>query len=105
MNVNGDFVGGNKVINQQAGGDIVGRDKVTTIHQGDDITVGPITNSTGIAIGHGAQSTVNQGVSGAVRRGALELADADRTMWESVIREVAEADRRALTSIDFWLSR
>jgi len=48
---------------------------------------------------------VYQGVSGAVRRGALELADADRTMWESVIREVAEADRRALTSIDFWFSR
>jgi hypothetical protein len=48
---------------------------------------------------------VYQGVSGAVRRGVLELADADRTMWESVIREVAEADRRALTSIDFWLSR
>src|SRR5579859_107726 len=65
MSVNGDFVGGNKIINQQAGGDIVGRDKITTIHQGDDITVGPITNSTGIAIGHGAQSSVTQGVSGA----------------------------------------
>jgi len=29
------------------------------------INVGPITNSTGIAIGHGAQSSVTQGVSGA----------------------------------------
>jgi hypothetical protein len=26
-------------------------------------------------------------------------------LLESVIRDVAEADRRALTSIDFWLPR
>ena len=30
---------------------------------------------------------------------------ADSRLLESVIREVAEADRRALTSIDFWLPR
>ncbi len=44
---------------------------------------------------------VCQGVSRARRRGALELAGADALLWASVSREVAEADRRALTSIDF----
>jgi len=44
-------------------------------------------------------------VTRARRRGALELAQADARLWESLIREVAEADRRALTSIDFWLPR
>ena len=48
---------------------------------------------------------VYQGVTGARRRGALELAQADARLWESLIRDVAEADRRALTSIDFWLPR
>jgi hypothetical protein len=48
---------------------------------------------------------VYQGVSRARRRGALALAEADSRLWESVIRDVAEADRRALTSIDFWLPR
>ena len=48
---------------------------------------------------------VYQGVTGARRRGALALAEADSRLWESVIRDVAEADRRALTSIDFWLPR
>ena len=48
---------------------------------------------------------VYQGVTRARRRGALELAQADARMWESLIRDVAEADRRALTSIDFWLPR
>jgi hypothetical protein len=65
INVNGDFVGGSKTINQQAGGDIVGRDKITNIQHDDSIKVGPISNSTGIAIGHGAQASVTQGVSGA----------------------------------------
>ena len=37
--------------------------------------------------------------------GALALAEADSRLWESVIRDVAEADRRTLTSIDFWLPR
>ena len=48
---------------------------------------------------------VYQGVTRAHRRGALALAEADSVLWESVIRDVAEADRRALTSIDFWLPR
>ena len=48
---------------------------------------------------------VYQGVTGARRRGALALAEADSRLWESVIRDVAEADRRTLTSIDFWLPR
>jgi hypothetical protein len=44
---------------------------------------------------------VCQGVSRARRRGALELAGAGSLLWNSVSREVAEADRRALASIDF----
>ena len=48
---------------------------------------------------------VYQGVTRARRRGALELGRADARLWESVTRDVAEADRRALTSIDFWLPR
>ena len=48
---------------------------------------------------------VYQGVTRARRRGALDLAQADARLWESLIRDVAEADRRALTSIDFWLPR
>jgi hypothetical protein len=48
---------------------------------------------------------VHQGVTRARRRGALALAQADARLWESVIRAVAEADRRALTSLDFWLPR
>jgi hypothetical protein len=46
-----------------------------------------------------------QGVRHARQRGSLELAGPDARLWESVSREVAEADRRALTSIDFWLPR
>ena len=48
---------------------------------------------------------VCQGVSRARRRGSLELAEEDSLMWDSVGREVAEADRQALTSIDFGLPR
>jgi hypothetical protein len=48
---------------------------------------------------------VYQGVSRARQRGSLELAGADATLWESVVREVAEADRRALTGIDVRLPR
>jgi hypothetical protein len=48
---------------------------------------------------------VYRGVTRARRRGVLELAQADARLWESLIRDVAEADRRALTSIDFWLPR
>ena len=42
-----------------------------------------------------------QEVSRARHRGSLELAEEDSLLWESVSREVAEADRRALTGIDF----
>jgi hypothetical protein len=48
---------------------------------------------------------VCQGVSRARRRGALELAGADALLWDSVSREVAEADRRALTRLDFRPAR
>ena len=48
---------------------------------------------------------VYQGVTRARRTGVPEPAKADSQLWERVIREVAEADRRALTSIDFWLPR
>jgi hypothetical protein len=48
---------------------------------------------------------VYQGVTRARRRGALALAEADSRLLERVIQDVAEADRRALTSIDFWLPR
>ena len=34
MSVGGDYVGGNKTVNQHAGGDIVGRDKITTTTTG-----------------------------------------------------------------------
>jgi len=44
---------------------------------------------------------IRQGVSRARRRGALELTEADAKLWESVSREVAEADQRALASLDF----
>jgi hypothetical protein len=48
------------------GGDIVQGDKVTTTtHTGDNITVGDITGSSGIAIGRGAQATVTTGASAA----------------------------------------
>jgi hypothetical protein len=48
---------------------------------------------------------VRQGVSRARRRGALELAGADAKLWESLTREVAEADQQTLTSLDFTLPR
>jgi len=48
---------------------------------------------------------VRRGVSHARQRGALYLPEEDALLWDSVSRMVAEADRRALTSIDFWLPR
>jgi hypothetical protein len=48
------------------GGDIVQGDKVTTTtHTGDNITVGDITGSSGIAIGRGTQATATTGASAA----------------------------------------
>jgi hypothetical protein len=48
---------------------------------------------------------VCHGVSHARQRGSLYLPEEDALLWESVSRMVAEADRQALTSIDFWLPR
>ena len=48
---------------------------------------------------------VSHGVSHARRRGALYLPEEDALLWDSVSQMVAEADRQALTSIDFWLPR
>jgi hypothetical protein len=48
---------------------------------------------------------VRQGVSRGRRRGSLELAGPGSELWESVSREVAEADRQALSGIDFAVPR
>lgn len=45
------------------------------------------------------------GVGHARHRGSLHLPEEDALLWDSVSRMVAEADRQALTSIDFWLPR
>jgi hypothetical protein len=44
---------------------------------------------------------IYRSVSHARRSGALELAEPEAVFWQSVIREVAEADQRALTMLDF----
>lgn len=44
---------------------------------------------------------VSRGVTDARRSGALKLAGPESEFWQSVIREVAEAERRALAMIDF----
>ncbi len=48
---------------------------------------------------------IRQGVSRARRRGTLYLPEEDSLLWDSVGRQVADADRQALTSLDFSLSR
>ena len=48
---------------------------------------------------------VCQGVSRARDRGSLYLPEEGSLLWDSVNRAVAEADRQALTSIDFGLPR
>jgi hypothetical protein len=48
---------------------------------------------------------VCHGVSRARHRGSLYLPEEDALLWDSLSRMVAEADRKALTSIDFWLPR
>ena len=48
---------------------------------------------------------VSHGVGQARQRGSLYLPEEDALLWDSVSRMVAEADRQALTSIDFWLPR
>jgi hypothetical protein len=44
---------------------------------------------------------VNDGVTRARRRGALELSELESRFWQSVIQQVAQADQRALTRLDF----
>jgi hypothetical protein len=66
--VGGDYVRGDKTVTENIGGDKVGRDKFVTEHHGDNIKVGDIKGSTGIAIGRGATATVTTGL------GADELA-------------------------------
>jgi hypothetical protein len=46
---------------------------------------------------------VTWGVSRARHRGSLYLPEEDSLLWDKVSRAVAEADRQALTSIDFGL--
>ena len=48
---------------------------------------------------------VCHGVSRARHRGSLHLPEEDSLLWDSLSRQVAEADRQALTSIDFAPSR
>jgi hypothetical protein len=64
VNTAGDLVMGSKTSNQQAGGDIVGRDKITNNQHGDEIHVGDITGSTGVAIGSHARAHVQPGLNG-----------------------------------------
>ena len=44
---------------------------------------------------------VHGSVTHARRSGALELSEAESLFWQGVIRQVADADRRALTPLDF----
>lgn len=48
---------------------------------------------------------VRHGVSHARERGSLYLPEESALLWDSVSRMVAEADRQALSSIDFGLPR
>jgi len=44
---------------------------------------------------------VSRGVTDARRSGALKLTEPDLQFWQNVVREVAEADQRALAVLDF----
>jgi hypothetical protein len=44
---------------------------------------------------------IDRAVSGARRSGALELARLEAAFWQGIVREVAEAERRLLTALDF----
>ena len=44
---------------------------------------------------------IDQAVSHARRSGALELAEPESAFWQGVAREVARADQRTLTGLDF----
>ena len=104
----GAYVGGNV---QTGGGDFVGRDSVVHGDQvhgdkvgGDKITVGNVTG-TGIAIGHGAQANVQQGLSGvdlekvfapllvAISTASPETRAEARQKAEELESEVAKGDK------------
>ena len=44
---------------------------------------------------------INRAVSDARRSGALELTRPEAAFWQGIVRQVAEADRRLLTALDF----
>jgi hypothetical protein len=44
---------------------------------------------------------IDRAVSGARRRGTLELAMREAAFWQGIVREVAEADQRLLAALDF----
>jgi hypothetical protein len=44
-------------------------------------------------------------VTRARRSGALELAEPESLFWQGIVRQVAQADQRALTALDFKPSR
>ena len=75
-----------------------------------------VASSVVIADGHGNQAEVDvrvlvrnpliwqqvrHGVSRSRQRGSLHLAEKDALLWDSVSQMVAEADRQALTRIEF----
>jgi len=81
-NVGGSIITGDKNTVTQVGGDFVQGDKVS----GDKISVGDITDSTGVAIGPNAQAQVQQGVSGA------ELAALFQAVYQKVEARPADPD-------------
>jgi hypothetical protein len=44
---------------------------------------------------------VSRGVTDARRSGALKFTEPDQQFWHSIVREVAEADQRAVAVLDF----
>jgi len=79
-----------------------------------------VAGSVVLTAGHGNQAAIDvrvlvrnpliwqqvcHGVGRARQRGSLYLPEENALLWDSVSRMVAEADRQALTSIDFWLPR
>ena len=105
--------------NLSIGGDVVGRDKITT-HHGDSISVGNITDSSGVAIGRGARATVTTtsptGADLAAVFAALNQQIAARPEEEDVDKqelrdtvarleqELAEAQKANPKKLDRWVT-
>ncbi len=105
--------------NVHIGGDVVGRDKITT-HQGDQINVGNITGSSGVAIGRGARATVTTSTTTgsdlaavfatlhqwiADRPGTTD--DDKQELSETVARlekELADAQKANVKKVDGWVT-